>query len=325
MLGRRRVVVAAAGAALFLPAVGRAQAWPAKPVRIIVPYAPGGTTDIFARVVGDELSKRLGQQFIVESKAGAGATVGSEMVARAAPDGYTLVLTTISGNTISPWVYKKTVKYDGVADFAHIAVVAMNPSVLVVNPNFEARTYADYIAYAKRNPGKLAFATSGAGSSNHLLGVLTQIEAGVQMTHIPYRGAGPAMADVIAGQVPSMFDSLPSASAHIRGGKVRALAVSGDERNPAFPDVPTMKEAGYPKLISYSWFGVAGPAGMPKEIVDRLWTEIMAAMKEPHVIERWKQLGADTKTWTPAEVHAFVRAESERWKPIVESSGATAD
>jgi tripartite-type tricarboxylate transporter receptor subunit TctC len=320
---QRRVFIAGVAQVGALAAVGaKAQAaWPAKPVRLVVPYAPSGSTDVFARIVAEHLTQRLGQQVYVENKPGAGATLGSDFVARAAPDGYTLLLTTISGSTISPHLYK-TVTYDGVRDFTHISLLATNPSVLVVNPAFPVKTLPEYVDYARKNPGKLGFATSGPGSSNHLLGVVLQQTAKIAIEHIPYRGAGPAMQDTIAGQVQSMFDSLPSATAHIRAGTVRAIATSGRERNPAVPDVPTMVEQGYPDLVSYSWFGVAGPAKLPQPIVDRIAREVQEILKLPPVVERWKQLGADASTMTPAEVTAFAQAESDRWKRVVETSGA---
>lgn len=301
-----------------------AQAWPAKPIRLIVPFAPGGTTDVIGRAIAQGLAERLGQQVVVENRPGAGATLGSEQVARAQPDGYTLVMSNIASHGIGPSLYKK-IGYDALADFAHIALCSISPSVIVVHPSFPARTLKDYVDHARANPEKLAFAISGAGSSNHMLGVGLQIAAGVKMTHIAYRGAGPAMADVINNQVPSMFDSLPSASAHIRAGTVRALAVSSDERSPAFPEVPTMKEAGYPELVSYSWFGVSAPARTPEPIVARLNREILAVLATPEVKDRWDKLGASYKPMDPAAFTAFVRSEVERWRPVVAASGASAD
>jgi tripartite-type tricarboxylate transporter receptor subunit TctC len=209
-----------------------------------------------------------------------------------------------------------------VANFIHVSIASRNPSVLVVNPDFAARTFKDYVAYAKANPGKLAFATSGAGSSNHLLGVRLEQVIGAALVHVPYRGAGPAMIDTMNGIVPSMFDSLPSAAPHIKAGKVRALAVSGEARNPTFPDVPTMKEQGFPDLISYSWFGISVPAKTPAAIVDRLASEIQAVLKEPAVVKRWEEIGAEGSNMTPAEVGRFVQAEIDKWTPVVKASGA---
>ena len=320
---RRAVLASAAASLVAAPALAQ-PAWPAKPVRVIVPYAPGGSTDVVGRVVCQHLSERLGQQFLVENKAGAGASLGTDIVAKAAPDGHTLLVSVISGFAISPFLYP-TVTYDPLRDFTHIAIMAINPSVLVVNNTFPAKTLKEYVEYARASPGKLSFATSGAGSSNHLLGVMLQRTAGIQMEHVPYRGAGPAMQDTIAGNVPSMFDSLPSASAHIRAGKIRALAVSGEARNPAFPDVPTMKESGYPDLISNSWFGLSGPARLAPEIVNKVHAHVMEIMKLPSVVETWSKLGADYLRHSPAEVTAFIKAEMDRYKPIVAVSGAKPD
>ena len=317
----RRTFVASALSAVALPAYSQTGPWPNKPIRLVVPYAPGGTTDVVARVVAEYLGKRLGQNIIVDNKPGKGAMVGTALVAKAPPDGYTLLMSVISGLTISPTLYGGG-DFDPMADFIHVSIASTNPSVLVVNPAFEVKTFKDYVAYAKANPGKLAYATSGAGSSNHLLGVRLSQVISAEMVHVPYRGAGPAMIDTINGNVPSMFDSLPSAAPHIKAGKVRALAVSSEQRSPAFPDVPTMKEAGYPDLISYSWFGISVPAKTPAPIVDRIATEMQAVLKEPAVVKRWEEIGAEPSTMTPAEVTRFVQEEIDKWTPVVKSSGA---
>ncbi|TAJ37182.1 MAG: tripartite tricarboxylate transporter substrate binding protein [Reyranella sp.] len=317
----RRTFVTSALAAVALPASAQTQAWPSKPIKLVVPYAPGGTTDVVARMVAEYLGKQLGQNIIVDNKPGKGAMVGTALVAKAAPDGYTLLMSVISGLSISPTLYGGG-DFDPMGDFIHISIASRNPSVLVVNPTFEARTFKEYVAYAKANPGKLTFATSGAGSSNHLLGARLQQVIGAEMVHVPYRGAGPAMIDTIAGNVPSMFDSLPSAAPHIKAGKVRALAVSSDVRSPAFPDVPTMKESGYPDLISYSWFGISVPAKTPAPIVDRLAREMQAVLKEPAVLKRWEEIGAEGSTMTPAEVTRFIQSEIDKWTPVVKASGA---
>ena len=324
----RRSFVATAFATAALPAYAQTTPaptsttpWPRKPIRLVVPYAPGGTTDVVARVVADYLGKRLGQNIIVDNKPGKGAMVGTAMVAKALPDGYTLLMSVISGLTISPTLYGGG-EFDPMADFIHVSIASTNPSVLVVNPSFEAKTFKDYVAYAKANPGKLAYATSGAGSSNHLLGARMSQVIGSEMVHIPYRGAGPAMVDTIAGNVPSMFDSLPSAAPHIKAGKVIALAVSGEKRSPAFPDVPTMKELGYPDLVSYSWFGISVPAKTPAPIVERIAADMQAILKEPAVVKRWDEIGAEPSTMTPAEVTRFVKDEIDKWTPVVKASGA---
>jgi len=258
---------------------------------------------------------------VVENRPGKGATIGTAQVAKATPDGYTLVMSNVAALAVSPALYGD-LDYDPVRDFVHITLASLNPSVLVVNPAFPAQTLADYVAWARANPDKLAYATSGPGSSNHILGVMTAQATGTRLVHVPYRGAGPAMQDTIAGIVPSMFDSLPSAAPHIRAGKVRALAVSGEKRSASFPDVPTMKESGYPDLISYSWFGVSAPARTPAPIVERIAREMQVVLKLPDVVKRWEEIGAESSTKTPAEYGAFVKAELEKWTPVVKASGA---
>ena len=317
----RRTFVAATLAGLALPAAAQNTSWPNKPIKLVVPYAPGGTTDVVARMVAEHLGQRLGQNIIVDNKPGKGAMVGTALVAKAAPDGYTLLMSVISGLSISPTLYGGG-DFDPMGDFIHVSIASRNPSVLVVNPAFAAKTFGEYVAYAKANPGKLTFATSGAGSSNHLLGARLEQVISAGLVHVPYRGAGPAMIDTIAGNVPSMFDSLPSAAPHIKAGKVRALAVSSEERSPAFPDVPTMKEAGYPDLISYSWFGISVPARTPAPIVDRLAAAMQAVLKEPAVIKRWQETGAEGSTMTPAEVTRFIHADVDKRTPVVKASGA---
>ncbi|MCU0986824.1 MAG: tripartite tricarboxylate transporter substrate binding protein [Acetobacteraceae bacterium] len=316
----RRSLLAASAAALAVPA--RAQgSWPNGPIRFVVPFAPGGTTDIMARLVGERLQVRLGVPVVAENRPGAGATVGSAAVAQAAPDGQTIVMSNIASHAISPNLYRN-VRYDPVKDFAHIAMVTVNPSVMVANPRFEAQSLPAYVALAKARPGQVDYATSGAGSSNHMIGVRLSLAAGIEINHIPYRGAGPAMTDVIAGVVGVMFDSLPSAASHIRAGSVRALAVSGAERSPAFPDVPTFREAGI-DIVSYSWFGVSAPAGTPAPIVERLNREIRAAIAEPAVAQRLDELGGSPRDWSPEEFTAFVAQEVATWAPVVRASGAT--
>ena len=318
MLSRRSFVAASAA----LVGTAHAQApWPAKPIKLVVPYAPGGTTDVVGRVVAEYLGQRLGQNIVVENRPGKGATIGTSQVAKAAPDGYTLVMSNVAANAVSPALYGD-LDYDPTRDFVHITLASLNPSVLVVHPSFSAKTLAEYIAYARANPDKLAFATSGPGSSNHILGVKLAQVTDTRLVHIPYRGAGPAMQDTIAGNVPSMFDSLPSAAPHIRAGKVRALAVSGEKRNAAFPDVPTMKESGYPDLISYSWFGLSAPARTPEPIVERIAREMQVVLKHPDVVKRWEEIGAEASTATPAEVTRFIQAEIDKWTPVVKSTGA---
>lgn len=321
---RRSVVLAplAAGIASLHAPGTRAQAWPTQPVRLVVPFAPGGTTDLVARLMAQHLQEGLGQPMVVENRPGAGASVGSAAVASAAADGTTLVMSNIASHAISPHVYR-SVRYHPVTDFTHIALITTNPSVMVANPGFAARSIADYVAMAKARPGGLDYATSGAGSSNHLLAVRVSLASGATMNHIPYRGAGPAMTDVIAGVVPVMFDSLPSASAHIRAGSVRALGISSAQRSPAFPDVPTFREQGF-DIVSLSWFGLSGPAGLPAPIVERLAAETRVVLARPDVRSRFDDFGGTPGAMSPAQFTAFVQAEYDVWGPVVRASGATA-
>ncbi|MBU8541359.1 Bug family tripartite tricarboxylate transporter substrate binding protein [Falsiroseomonas tokyonensis] len=327
MTGRltRRAIAAGtliAGASLLTaPRPLRAQGFPSGPIRLVVPFAPGGSTDLTARLVADGLGQRLGVPVVVENRPGAGATTGSQTVADAAPDGQTLVMSNIASHAISPALYGN-LRYDPVRSFTHIAMVITNPSVWVVNPRSEIANLADLVRAAKAKPGGLDMASSGAGSSNHLLLVRFSELAGIEHTHIPFRGAGPAMTAVIAGQVPMMSDSLPSAAAHIRQGSVRAIAISSAQRHPAFPDVPTFREQGF-DLSSTSWFALSGPAGMPAPVVERLHRETMAVIASPESRQRFAELGGTPGDMTPAQFTTFVAEEVARWAPVVRASGAT--
>jgi len=241
--------------------------------------------------------------------------VGTALVAKAPPDGYTLLMSTISGLSISPTLYGGG-DFDPMADFVHVSIASRNPSVLVVNPDFAAKTFKDYVEYARANPGKLAYATAGAGSSNHLLGARLEQVIGAALVHVPYRGAGPAMIDTIAGTVPSMFDSLPSAAPHIKAGKVRALAVSGEQRNPAFPDIPTMRELGYRQNIFGIWFAFFAPSGVPVEVTKVLVPAIQAAVEAPAVATRLLPLGVVQDYATPEKVAAEIREEYEAFRAV---------
>ncbi|MEI6158200.1 MAG: tripartite tricarboxylate transporter substrate binding protein [Roseococcus sp.] len=305
------------------PVLARAQAWPAQPIRLIVPYAPGGTTDLMARIVSIPLQERLGQPIIIENRPGAGATVGSLMAAQAAPDGYTLVLSNIASHGISPALYPN-VRYDAVRDFTHIALLTLNPSVFVANPRSGIANMADFARIHRDSPRGLDMASSGAGSSNHLLIVRMGQILGREINHIPFRGAGPAMTAVIGGQVPLMSDSLPSAASHIRQGSVRAVAVSGAERHPSFPEVPTLREQGY-DLVTSSWFGLSGPARMPQPLVERLSREVRAILALPETRARFAEIGGTPGEFSPDEYAAFVASEVTSWAALVRESGAQPD
>ncbi|MBR0651452.1 tripartite tricarboxylate transporter substrate binding protein [Roseomonas terrae] len=289
----------------------------------MVPFAPGGTTDLVARLVAAGLQERLGVTVVADNRPGAGATLGSEQVARSAPDGYTLVMSNIASHAIGPTLYGNRVRYDPVKDFAHAALVVTNPSVWVASPSSGIRTLADAAARA-RSPAGLDVATSGAGSSNHMMVVRMSQLVGKEMNHIPFRGAGPAMQAVIAGQVPMMSDSLPSAASHIRQGSVVAVGMASAARHPAFPDVPTFREQGF-DLASDSWFGLSFPAGTPAGIVERLNRETRAFLANPDIRGRFAELGGTPGDLTAEGYTEFVQREVAVWAPLVQASGATAD
>lgn len=306
-----------------LAAPAFAQAWPSGTIRLIVPFAPGGTTDLVARMVATPLAERLGVAIAVENRAGAGATVGSLMAAQAAPDGLTLVMSNIASHGIGPSLYPN-IRYDAVRDFTHVALLISNPSVFVANPRAGIANLADLVAQHRARPQGLDMASSGAGSSNHMLIVRLGQTLGKEINHVPFRGAGPAMTAVIAGQVPLMSDSLPSAASHIRNGSVRAIAMSSEARHPAFPDVPTMREQGF-DVVSTTWFGLSGPAGMPAPVVERLSRELRGILATAEIRTRFAELGGTPGTMSAAEYSDFVAREVAQWAPLVRASGATPD
>jgi tripartite-type tricarboxylate transporter receptor subunit TctC len=301
-----------------------AQTWPNRPLHLVVPFPPGGTTDIVARAVAAEIGKSLGQQVIVENRAGAGGNIGSDYVAKAAPDGYTIVMGTVGTHAINVSLYSK-MPYDAVKDFAPITLVASVPNVLEVNPSLPVKSVQELIAYAKANPGKLDFASSGNGTSIHLSGELFKSMTGVDMLHIPYKGSAAAITDLIGGQANLMFDNLPSSIAYIKSGQLRALAVTTLTRSPALPDVPTINESGVPGFDASSWFGVLAPAGTPKEIVDRLHDEIVKALRTPRLKANLQGQGAEPVGNTPEQFAEHIRAEIAKWAKVVKQSGAHVD
>ena len=309
----------------------QAQAWPAKPVRIVVPFAPGGTTDILARAMAPELTKAFGQTFFVENKAGAGGNLGAEIVSKSANDGYTLLMGTVGTHGINRALYNKLL-FDPIKDFVPISVVAGVPNVMVVNADVaKARninTMADFIAYAKANPAKLNMASSGNGTSIHLAGELFKSMSGTYMVHFPYKGSGPALLDLLGGSMDVMFDNLPSSIPHIKSGKLKALAVTSSQRSAAVPDVPTVEEAGGPSLKGYeasSWFGLLAPAGTSMEVVNRIQQEVTKALNSPAVKEKLLAQGAIPGGNTSAEFAKFIDAEHKKWAQVVKASGAKVD
>ena len=304
-------------------------AWPNKPVRVVVPFAPGGTTDILARALAPELGKAFGQTFVIDNKAGAGGNLGADLVAKAAPDGYTLLMGTVGTQSINPALFPK-MPYDAVKDFAPITLVAGVPNVLVMNPAKAAAAkitdVRSLITYARANPGRLNMASSGNGTSIHLSGELFKSMTGTYMVHIPYRGSGPALLDLIGGQMDLMFDNLPSALPHIKSGKLVALAVTSGQRSAALPDVPTVAEAGPVKgFEASSWFGLLAPAGTPPEIVNRIQQETAKALASPELKERLLAQGALPGGMAPAEFSRFIAAEAKKWAAVVKASGAKVD
>jgi len=328
MLHRRHVL--AIGAAGALPGWLSAQAaWPNKPVRIVVPFAAGGTTDILARALAPELGRVFGQQFIVDNKPGAGGNVGAGEVAKSAPDGYTLLMGTVGTHGINQALYPR-MPYDPIKDFVPITLVAGVPNVLVMNPAkaeaLKINSVPDLIRYAKANPGRLNMASSGNGTSIHLSGELFKTMAGVFMVHFPYRGSAPALLDLIGGTMDLMFDNLPSALPHIRAGKLKALAVTSAQRSAAVPDLPTIAEAGPLRgFDASSWFGLLAPAGTPVDIVNRVQQETAKAMNTPALKERLLAQGAIPSGMTSAQFAAYIAAETKKWAEVVKVSGAKVD
>jgi tripartite-type tricarboxylate transporter receptor subunit TctC len=324
-LARRRILQLAAGA-IALPFASRtagAQAYPSRPVHLIVPFAPAGASDIIARIVGPALSERLGQQVVIENKAGAGGNLGTEFVVRAPADGYTIGM--VGGfNAINATLYDK-LNFVFNRDIAPVASIARMPNVMETNPAFPAHTVPEFIAYAKANPDKINFASGGTGSPTHMVGELFKMMTGIKMVHLPYRGAGPALIDVLSGQVEVIFATLPSSIGHIRGGKLRPLAVTLGSRSDALPDVPAMKEF-VPGYDAGDWYGVGAPKGTPVEIVARLNQEINAILAEPKMKARMADLGMTVQiSATPADYGAFIADETEKWSKVVKFSGAKPD
>jgi len=315
--------LAALAALLLAPAIALAQGYPSKPIHLVVPFPPGGVADLIARPVAEKISQSLGQPVIVENRGGATGTIGAAYVAQAAPDGYTLLFGTTNEIAMSPTLYK-SLPYDPTKAFAPITPVAEFPNVLVVGPRVSARTLGEIIDMARARPRALAFASSGEGSTNHLTAELFQTQAGVQVMHVPYKGGGPALVDVTGGHVDAMFATLPSAVALIKGGKLRALAVTGTRRSAALPDVPTAREAGMKDLVVTTWNGVLAPAGTPQDVIERLHAALAAAVADPDIKAKLAAVGAETVTTTPQAFTATLRSDFELWSGVIRRAGITA-
>ncbi len=310
------LALAAAGALALSPLGAHAAGYPDRPLHLVVGFPPGGINDIVARLVGHKLSETLGQPVVVENRAGAGGTIGAESVARAAPDGYTLLLGSVSNLAMAPSQYKD-LPYDPTKSFAPVALVAASPNILVVNPAFPVHTVRELIALAKAKPGTINYASAGIGTSNHLTVEMLKTMAGIDLVHVPYRGDAPGITDVLAGQVPMMFPTLPVALPHIQSGKLRAVAVSSPQRSTLVPDVPTVAESGgLPEFAVSIWVGILAPAKTPKAIVDRLNREIRQSLSSDEVRERLKAQGAEPANGTPEEFAAYLSSETAKWTAV---------
>jgi tripartite-type tricarboxylate transporter receptor subunit TctC len=318
-----RNAVRAAFAAALLALVGQAfgQAYPARPVRLLVPFSAGGFSDVAARIVTPRLSAALGQQVIVDNRPGAGGTIGADFVAKSKPDGYTL-LWTGTPHVISPWLYKN-LPYDVLKDFAPITLIASGPYVLVVNPQLPVSSVLELIAVARAQPGKIDFASSGNGSAQHLVAELFNSAAGVQLNHVPYKGSGPAMQDLLSGQVKVSFAGVPNVITHVKAGRLRALGVTTTKRASEMPDVPTIAEAGVPGYEATLWLGLLAPVGTPPEVIQRIYTETVKILQDPELQPSFRAAGVEASVIPPTEFGEFIRSEYEKWGKVVRATGAT--
>jgi len=298
--------------------------FPARPIRLVVPFPPGGATDIAARLIGERMSADWKQPVTVDNRPGAGGNIGADVVAKAAPDGYTLIVGVTGSHAINTSLYAR-MPYDPVKDFEAISQVAVVPNVVVVHPSVPAQTLRELVALAKKEPGKLNYASLGSGTAAHLTMEMFKTAAGIDLTHIPYKGSSPAVADLIAGQVQTMIDGLPSALPHVKAGKLRALAVTSAHRSAAAPDLPTIAESGYPGFSADAWSGLFAPKGTPRPIVDKLAAETQRILKLPEVQKRLADLGAEPVGSTPAEFSEHVKREIDKWARVVKASGARVD
>ena len=299
-------------------------AYPTRPVRFIVPFAPGGSTDTLARTLAQKLSDALGQQVVVDNRSGGNGNIGTELVARATPDGHTIVLGYIANLGIGPSLYAK-LPYDPVKDFAPVTLLAVAPNILVAHPSVPVKNVRELVAYAKANPNKVNYASAAVASLGHLAGELLNSSAGIHMQHVPYKGSGQAVIDLLAGQVQIMVSGMSSVMPHIKGGKLRPLAVTGAQRSPATPEVPTIAEAGYPGFEASAWYSVMAPAGTPKPVVSRLNGEILRALKMPEVKDRLENVGFELVGSSPEACGAYIKSEIAKWAKVVKASGVKAE
>jgi tripartite-type tricarboxylate transporter receptor subunit TctC len=316
----KHVAVMALVALVFSPAATLAQTYPTKPVTLIVPYPPGGATDIIGRVLAQKLSDKMGQQFVVDNRSGAGGNIGAQAVASAKPDGYTLLMGAMTSHSINATLQKDTAKFNFERDFTPIAIVGTVPLVLVVNPSVPAKTLKEFIAIAKAKPGEMTYASAGNGSPQHLTGEQFKLLTRTDMAHIPYKGSGPAMIDLMGGQVKSMIETVPAAVTYIKSGKIRAIMVTTKKRVESLPDVPTAAEAGMPGFEAFSMFGVAAPAGTPRPIVDRLNAELAAILAMPDVKARLLEQGAYATHTKPDQAATMIHDEVTKWAKVIKDA-----
>lgn len=319
----RRAVLAGGLATLALPYIGSASAqsgWPNKVVKVVIPFAPGGTTDILGRLMAQKLSEEYGQQFVVENKAGAGGNIGADMVAKSEPDGYTFVVGTPGPHAINQYIYKNQ-PFDGAKDLAPVIVIARVPNLITVNPDVKASTLQEFIALAKAQPGKLSFATPGNGSTGHVATELLKSMAGIDLVHVPYRGSAPAITDVMGGRVEMSLDNLPAVLPFVEGGKLRPLAVTTEKRWPLLPNVPTVAEAGVPGYEASSWFTIAAPAKTPADIINRINKSVNTYLADKDMIDRMRKLGSDPVGGSPADMAKLIADENVKWKKVVDFAG----
>lgn len=319
------------GAALMVLAAGPAHAqpsatgtdYPTKYVRFIVPYAPGGSSDVLARTIGQKLGEAFGQTFVIDNRPGAGSMIGTDVAAKATPDGYTLILSDMP-HTINPSIYRK-VPYDPIRDFAPVTVIGVSPMFLFAHTSFKARNVKELIALAKTQPGKIAIASGGTGATTHLAAELLQAHAGIRLTHVPYKGAGPALADVAAGQIPLTFTSMATGASFVKSGRLNILGVTSTKRLAAFADVPTFAESGVPELVFEHWWGIMAPAGTPRPVVDKLNRAVTMALAAPDVRDRFTALAVEPRTTTSEQFRALLVADVARWAKVVKDAGITVE
>jgi tripartite-type tricarboxylate transporter receptor subunit TctC len=324
MIINRRSVLATFAALSAVPFPALAQTYPTRPIHLIVPYPPGGPTDVVARILANSLGAKLGQTIVVDNRpGGAAGTVGAHVVVSADPDGYTLLLNQAGSLTIAPSLYK--LDYDPLKAFAPVGIVASSPEILAVHPSVPAKSVPEFIAYAKSNPGKINFGTPGAGTLPHLLGVQLQLAADIKITAVPYRGAGPAVIDLLAGRMQMMIDSTSVLLAHIQSGKIRALAVTSEKRIPQLPNLPTFVEAGYSQLTENLWTGLLAPAGTPTPIIQKLSTALGEALKTPEVESAYRRLDVEAQIITPTALASYMATETHKWAGIVSKAGIKVD